>query len=121
MLAIFSARSKIRYFSPWLTVLFFALVLRMLISTEGYAVSQPLLGNLSYERMFLFSFASTFIIKLISIIYFRDELKLRVSLQSMALLSVSFLLVVIGSDLLPNAVYTNYYYLVHKIEYHHSK
>ena len=112
VLAIFSARSKIRYFSPWLTVLFSALALRMLISTEGYAVSQPLLGNLSYERMFLFSFASTFIIKLISIIYFRDELKLRVSLQSMALLSVSFLLVVIGSDLLPNAVYTNYYYLV---------
>ena len=71
-----------------------------------------MLGNLSYERMFLFSFASTFIIKLISIIYFRDELKLRVSLQSMALLSVSFLLVVIGSDLLPHAVYTNYYYLI---------
>lgn len=112
VLAIFSARSKIRYFSPWLTVLFLALTLRMLISTEGYAVSQPLLGNLSYERMFLFSFASTFIIKLISIIYFRDELKLQVSLQSMALLSVSFLLVVIGVDFLPNAVYTNYYYLI---------
>ncbi|MGN0520960.1 MAG: sensor histidine kinase [Candidatus Fimenecus sp.] len=112
VLAIFSARSKIRYFSPWLTVLFIALALRMLISTEGYAVSQPLFGNLSYEKMFLFSFASTFIIKLISIIYFRDELKLRVSLQSMALLSVSFLLVVIGVDFLPNSVYTNYYFLV---------
>lgn len=112
VLAVFSSHSKIRYFSPWLTVLFLVLGLHILISTEGYAVLQPLLWNLSYEKMFLISFADTFIIKLISIIYFRDELKLKVSLQSMALLSVSFLLVFISVDFLPNAVYTNYYYLI---------
>lgn len=112
VLAIFSARSKIRYFSPWLAVLFVALAFRMLISTEGYAVSQPFFGNLSYEKMFVFSFASTFIIKLTSVIYFRDELKLQVSLQSMVLLSVSFLLLVISTDFLPHTVYDNYYYLV---------
>lgn len=112
VLAILSARSKIRYFSPWLSVLFVALALRMLISTEGYAIAQPLFGNLSYEKMFMFSFASTFIIKLIAVIYFRDELKLQVSLQSMVLLCVLFLLVAIGTDFMPNIVYSNYYFLV---------
>lgn len=112
VLAILSLYSKTRYFSPWLTVMFVALALRMLISTEGYAIAQPLFGNLSYEKIFMFSFASTFIIKLIAVIYFRDELKLQVSLPSMALLSVSFLLAVISMDFMPHAVYTNYYFLV---------
>lgn len=111
VLAIFSRISKTRYFSPWLTVLFIALTLRMLISTEGYAVAQPLFGNLSYEKMFLFIFAATFIIKLIAVIYFRDELQLSIDMSSMALLSVLFLLIVITTDFLPNSVYTVYYFL----------
>lgn len=112
VLAIFSVTSKTRYFSPWLWVLFIMLALRMLISTEGYAVSQPLFGNISYETMFLVTFASTFVIKLTAIIYFRDELKLQVSVQSMAFLSVSFLLLAISTGFLPNTVYINYYYLI---------
>ena len=112
VLIIFSKISKTRYFSPWLWVLFILQALRMLISTEGYIVAQPLFGNISYEKMFLFTFASTFVIKLTAIIYFRDELKLQVSMQSMALLSVSFLLLVISTDFLPSTVYTNYYYLI---------
>lgn len=112
VLSIFSALSKIRYYSPWLTVLFFFLALRMLISAEGYAVFQPWVGNLSYESMFCFTFASTFIIKLIAIIYFRDEMKLHVSLQSMALLCSSFLAIVVGVEFLPSTIYITYYFLV---------
>lgn len=84
----------------------------MMISTEGYAISQPWFFNLSYERMTLLMFASTFIIKLVSLIYLQDELRLKLSKEFTAFLSAAFLLVVVGVSFLPTSVYNNYYFVV---------
>ncbi len=104
--------SKIRYFSKWLPVLFLCLAFRMMISTEGYAISQPWFFNLSYEKMTLLMFATTFIIKLVALIYLQDELKLKLSKEITAFLAAVFLLVVIGVSFLPTSVYNNYYFVV---------
>lgn len=103
--------SKRRYFSPYLPLLFLCLSLRMMISTEGYIVSQPFLFSLSYEKMAMLTFLSTFIIKIVSLIYFKDELNLPFSLKMVAFFSSLFLLVAVGVSLLPNFVYNNYYFV----------
>ncbi len=112
ILFILGFLSKVRYFSGWLPVLFLCLAFRMMISTEGYAISQPWFFNLSYERMTLLMFASTFIIKLVSLIYLQDELRLKLSKEFTAFLSAAFLLVVVGVSFLPTSVYNNYYFVV---------
>lgn len=112
VLFIFGIVSRIRYFSPWLPVLFVFLALRMMISTEGYSVSQPWFFSVSYEKIFWVCFSSTFFIKLVSIIYFRDELKLRVSKKSMVILSALFFLVMLAAFFLPYTAYGLYYSLL---------
>lgn len=112
ILFILGFLSKVRYFSGWLPVLFLCLAFRMMISTEGYAISQPWFFNLSYERMTLLMFASTFIIKLVSLIYLQDELRLKLSKEFTVFLSAAFLLVVVGVSFLPTSVYNNYYFVV---------
>lgn len=112
ILFILGFLSKVRYFSGWLPVLFLCLAFRMMISTEGYAISQPWFFNLSYEKMTLLMFASTFIIKLVSLIYLQDELRLKLSKEFTAFLSAAFLLVVVGVSFLPTSVYNNYYFVV---------
>ena len=57
-------------------------------------------------------FASTFIIKLVSLIYLQDELRLKLSKEFTAFLSAAFLLVVVGVSFLPTSVYNNYYFVV---------
>lgn len=104
--------AKRRYYSRWLPVLFLILAIRMLISTEGYIISQPWFFSLSYDKMALFTFASTFAIKLVSIIYFRDELHLDVKLEHMALICTAFFMAVVSTNLLPNSIYDNYYYFI---------
>ena len=103
---------KQRYFSPVLPMLFFCLALRILISTEAFIVSQPLLFSLSYERMTLFIFASTFVIKLVSILYFKSELNLHFPLETISLIASVFLLTAIGVAFLPTSVYDNYYFVI---------
>ncbi len=115
VLFIFGAVSKTRYFSPWLPVLFVFLALRMMISTDGYSVSQPWFFSVSYEKMVWVCFASTFFIKLVSVIYFRDELKLRVSNTSMVFLGVLFNLIMVTAFFLPYTAYGIYYSLLLQI------
>ena len=57
-------------------------------------------------------FASTFVIKLVSLIYLQDELRLKLSKEFTAFLSAAFLLVVVGVSFLPTSVYNNYYFVV---------
>lgn len=112
VLLCISLFSKQRYFSPGLPILFLCLALRILISTEGFIASQPWLFSLSYERMALLTFASTFVIKLVSILYFKDELNLSFPIESMAFLSSIFILSALGVAFLPNSVYNNYYFVI---------
>lgn len=105
---IIFTQSKPKFVSIWLPILSFVLALRMMISTEGYSLSQYLFFFTSYEKMNLFIFVSTFIIKLVALVYLKDALKFYVSDTTLVTFSALFLTIAVGSGMLPDSVYNTY-------------
>lgn len=99
-------------YSLWLPILSFFLLLRMLGTNESYIVMQPVFANMSFEDMGIFTFISTFIIKLISLIYITKCLKINVKDNVFVAFSVIFLGIAIGLNYLPNSIFDTYYYLI---------
>lgn len=99
-------------YSLWLPTLSFVLALRILITNESFMVSQPLLFDLSFEDVSAFVFASTYIIKLISLIYITKCLNINVKDNVFVAFCVGFLAAAIGINYLPNSAINTYYYLI---------
>ncbi len=76
----------------WLIILCVVFIFRLLITNEGYTVSQPLFHNLSYEIMPTLIYVSTYIIKLCMMMYLITVLKLKVSNPTLVVVALSFLL-----------------------------
>lgn len=76
----------------WMILLCLTFVFRMLISNEGYIVSHGLFGDISYEIMISFMFATTYIIKLCMLMYIIDALKIKVETAPLVAIAVSFLI-----------------------------
>ncbi len=112
VLFILSGSSKVRFFSPWMPVLFALIALRMLFSTEGYSVTQSWFFSLSYENIHMITFASPFIIKLAALLYFRDELKLDVPMRHIAYLSGFFILITVSAYLFSEISFNYSYYWI---------
>lgn len=104
VLFVFSAVSKIRFFSPWLPIVFVLIAFRMMFATEGFSIIQTWLHVLSYEKMHLITFANPFIIKLSALLYFRDELKLDIPLRSVVCIAGCFAVIIASAYLLPQTV-----------------
>lgn len=99
-------------YSIWLPVLSFVLFLRMIITAEGYAFTQPMFFNLSYEQMTLFIFASTFIIKLVALIYMMKCIGISVQENTVVYFCAIFLALAVGTNFLPNSVFDIYYFVI---------
>lgn len=102
-------------YSLWLPVLSFVLVIRTLITNESFIVTQALLADVSFEDMFVFTFVSTYIIKLISLIYIAKCLNLKINDNVFVAFSVVFLGVAISLNYLPNSIFDTYYYVILQI------
>lgn len=102
-------------YSLWLPVLSFVLLIRLLITNESYIVIQPLLFNMSFEDISVFTFISTFIIKLISLIYITKCLKIKVNDNIFVAFSFVFLATAIGLNYLPNSIFDTYYYVIFQL------
>lgn len=102
-------------YSLWLPVLSFVLLFRMLITNESYTVTQHLMYDISFENIFVLTFVSTYIIKLISLIYTTKCLKLKVNDNIFVGFSVLFLSIAIGLNYLPNSIFDTYYYVIFQI------
>ncbi len=76
----------------WLILLCVVFIFRMLITNEGYTVSQPIFLNLSYEIMPSLVYVSTYIIKLCMMMYLVKILNLKVSNPTLMVIALSFLL-----------------------------
>lgn len=105
-------QSKPKIGSIWLPILSFLLAVRMMISTEGYSLSQSVFFFTSYEKMNLFIFASTFIIKLAALMYLKQSLNFYVSDKTLVIFSSLFLLISVGSGALPDSIYNTYTFAV---------
>ena len=99
-------------YSLWLPILSFVLLIRILVTSESYAVIQGLLFDISFEDISIFTFISTFIIKLIALIYIAKCLKIQLKDNVYVSFSALFLLLAIGINFLPNSVFDIYYYMV---------
>lgn len=99
-------------YSLWLPILSFVLLIRMLVTSESYAVIQSGLFNISFEDISIFTFISTFIIKLISLVYIAKCLKIKLNDNVYVSFSALFLLLAVGINFLPNSVFDIYYYMV---------
>lgn len=82
--------SKEQYTS-WLPLLAFFLLLRMIITTESYSVVQPYMFNIGYEEMNVFIFISTFIIKLVALIYIVKSLNIKIHDSTLIAMSATVL------------------------------
>ncbi len=98
-------------YSLWLPALAFVMAIRIVITNEGFMVLQPLLFNLSFEDVSVFVFASTYIIKLISLIYITKCFNIKVKDSVFAVFCLLFLAAAIGMNYLPNSIFDTYYYL----------
>lgn len=112
VLFVFSGVVKVRFFSPWLPILFVLIAFRMMFSTEGYSITQTWLYTLDYEKMHLLTFANPFIIKLCALLYFRDELKLDIPLRSVIGISGFFAAIILTAYAFPQAVFNNSYFWI---------
>ncbi len=76
----------------WLILLCVTFIFRMLITNEGYTVSQSLFFNLSYEIMPSLVYVSTYIIKLCMLMYLTKVLNLKVNNITLVIIAAGFLL-----------------------------
>ena len=99
-------------YSLWLPVLSFVLLIRILVTSESYAVIQHMLFDVSFEDISIFTFISTFIIKLIALVYIAKCLKIQLNDNVYVSFSALFLLLAIGINFLPNSIFDIYYYMI---------
>lgn len=99
-------------YSLWLPILSFVLLLRLLLSGDGYAVFQPILFGISYETISMLTFVLTFVIKLISLIYIAKCLKIKIADNVYVSFSAVFLVLTLGINFFPDTVFNAYYYLL---------
>lgn len=76
----------------WLVLLCIIFIFRMLITNEGYMVSQGLFMYVNYEIMTSLTFVSTYIIKLCMMMYLVRALKLKVHSSTVVFIAAVFLL-----------------------------
>ncbi len=111
MFVIFRKFVSREQYTPWLPFLAFFLLLRMLITTESYSVIQPYMFNIGYEEMNVFIFISTFIIKLVALIYIIKSLDIKVHDNTLVAMCATILCLAISINFLPNSIFDTYYYL----------
>lgn len=76
----------------WLVLLCVSFIFRMLISNEGYMAAHVFFGDLDYEAMTTFVYASTYIIKLCMMMLITDRLNLKIRPELLVLISGIFLI-----------------------------
>lgn len=78
-------------YSAWLSLLCVSLIVRIIISNEGFLASTLLFFGLTYELMHFIIFVSTFIIKLLLFLYTSKSLSLKLPQNIILLFGVFFL------------------------------
>lgn len=108
----YSIKNNNLFASKWLPVLCFIVAVRMMISTEGYSAFRYLFANVSYERMTLMICMSTFIIKLVALLFYSDTLDMKIKKTTFLAVSVGTLLCTIATTLFPFIFFNPYYYII---------
>lgn len=108
----YSAKRSFILSSKWLPVLCACVAIRMMISTEGYAVFSFLFPYLDYESMTPIICVSTFIIKLVALLFYSETLDLKISKTVIAVFCFVFLSLSLAAGIVPYIIFSPYYYII---------
>ena len=107
------SRSKNAIFtSRWLPLLFILIALRMTISTEGFTAFGFLFPKVNYEHITLLICISTFIIKLVALLFYTETLDLNIGKGTFVTICLVFLGCAVITSLFPFTVFNPYYYII---------
>lgn len=108
----YSAKRSFILSSKWLPVLCACVAIRMMISTEGYSVFSFLFPYLDYESITLIICVSTFIIKLVALLFYSETLDLKINKNVTAVFCFVFLALSLVAGILPYIIFSPYYYII---------
>lgn len=108
----YSAKKSFIISSKWLPVLCACVAIRMMISTEGYSVFSFLFPYLDYESITLIICVSTFIIKLVALLFYSETLDLKINKNVIAIFCFVFLSLSLVAAVLPYIIFSPYYYII---------
>ncbi len=108
----FSIKRSFILSSKWLPVLCACVAIRMMISTEGYAVFSFLFPYIDYESITLIICVSTFIIKLVALLFYLETLDLKINKNVIAIFCFVFLSLSLVAAVLPYIIFSPYYYII---------
>ena len=108
----YSAKKSFILSSKWLPVLCACVAIRMMISTEGYSVFSFLFPYIDYESITLIICVSTFIIKLVALLFYSETLDLKINKNVIALFCFVFLSLSLVAAVLPYIIFSPYYYII---------
>lgn len=108
----YSAKKSFILSSKWLPVLCACVAIRMMISTEGYSVFSFLFPYIDYESITLIICVSTFIIKLVALLFYSETLDLKINKNVIAIFCFVFLSLSLVAAVLPYIIFSPYYYII---------
>ncbi len=108
----YSAKKSFIISSKWLPVLCACVAIRMMISTEGYSVFSFLFPYIDYESITLIICVSTFIIKLVALLFYSETLDLKINKNVIAIFCFVFLSLSLVAAVLPYIIFSPYYYII---------
>lgn len=115
LFCMFSITKRKIFHSKWLPVLFLVILFRLAISTEGYSSFNFIFSELDYEQLTLLICSSTFIIKLVSLLFYTETLDIKLNKILSAIFCVMFLLFTAIYCTIPKTVYTPFYNIIVQI------
>lgn len=108
----YSVTKKKIFHSKWLPILFVVIMLRLAISTEGYYTFSVIFSSIDYEQLTLLICGSTFIIKLISLLFYTETLDIKLSKTLSLIFCLLFILFTAIYCMIPKTVYTPFYNII---------
>lgn len=108
----YSAKGSFILSSKWLPVLCACVAVRMMISTEGYSAFSFLFPYLDYESITPIICVSTFIIKLVALLFYSETLDLKINKTVIAIFCVVFLSLSLAAGIVPYIIFSPYYYII---------
>ena len=108
----YSAKKSFILSSKWLPVLCACVAIRVMISTEGYSVFSFLFPYIDYESITRIICVSTFIIKLVALLFYSETLDLKINKNVIAIFCFVFLSLSLVAAVLPYIIFSPYYYII---------
>lgn len=109
---IYSLKNSNLFASKWLPVLTLAVAFRLMISTEGFSTFRFLFPSVNYENMTLLICMSTFIIKLLALLFYSETLDVKINKGIFYTMGAVSLLCTAITSIFPFVFFNPYYYII---------